>query len=329
MGSLLLCRPESANVCFHLSHMPLEASPCLLLCFVPVSSRLPINSAILNGSYWLLPPWLQVEQLEAERAQQQPLAEALQQLAAEKAALEERLAQAEADGASLRRMVRMLKYGDSTAPSPAPPSLAGGSEGGTGSAARPGMRSRARRQDDEEEEEAAGQQAYGGHSDSGSSDEAEARQTPQGRGTVKRGSGAGAGSPSHRFLEEQVQSLTAALRRLQRHNRKLSAQLEAAGPAGGPAAGTLVPAADSQLEQQQQAPAAVSALQQEVSSLAAENAALRRQLAEAEEEAGRAQWAMHHQQAEARALHSQVVEVRWLGLAAHGCELGSIVCACC
>lgn len=267
---------------------------------------------------------LQVEQLEAERAEQQPLAEAAQQLAAEKAALEERLAQAEADGASLRRMVRMLKYGDSAAPSPAPASLAGAaSEGGAGSVARPGARSRAGRQaaagtparlgsweqEGEEEAEAAEQQGFGGSSDSGSSDEAEARQAPQGRGGVKRGGGGGGGSPSRHFLEEQVQSLTAALRRLQRQNRELSAQLEAAGPvAGSAAAGALVPAADAQLALQ---PAAgVSALQQECSSLAAENAALRRQLAEAEEEAGRAQWAMHQQQAEARALHSQVVEVR-------------------
>lgn len=271
-------------------------------------------------------PLLRSLQLEAARAEQGPLAEALQQLEAEKAALEERLAQAEADGASLRRMVRMLKYGDSAAPSPAPPSLTGGSEGGAGSAAR--ARSRTGRQataagtparlagwqQDEDEEADGEQQAHAVHSDSGSSDEAEARQAQQSRGTVKRGGGGSGGSPSLRFLEEQVQSLTAALRRLQRQNRELSAQLEAAGTATGPAvAGALVPAADGQLAVLGQAPAAVSALQQEVTSLAAENATLRRQLAEAEEEAGQAQWAMHQQQAEARALHSQVVEVRYSG----------------
>ena len=109
-----------------------------------------------------------------------------------------------------------------------------------------------------------------------------------------------------------MQSLSAALRRLQRQNRELAAQLAAvdsgyAGnalvPAGGPPEGAQA------LAVQGLAAADVAALQHEVSGLAAENAALRRQLAEAEEEAGRAQFAMHQQQAEARALHSQVVEV--------------------
>lgn len=254
---------------------------------------------------------LQVEELQAEQAEQVQLAEAVQQLGAEKAGLEERLAQAEADGASLRRMVRVLKCGDSAAPSPVPGSLAGGGEG---SAARPGARIRlaAWQQEGEEPVERQLQQGDGSGSNSGSSDEAEEEEERQqaqpGRGSVKRGVGSSrGGSHSHRFLEEQVQSLTAALRRLQRQNRELLAQLEAAGPAA--AAGALVPAADGQLALQQAPPAELSALQLEVSSLAGENAALRRQLAEAEEEAGRAQWAMHQQQAEARALHSQVVEV--------------------
>lgn len=231
---------------------------------------------------------------------QAPLAATAQQLSAERAELEERLAQAEADGASLRRMVRMLKYGDTAAPSPAPGDAAadsgaqrgGRSRSGTGSPMPPSAVARlAAWQQGEEAADAEDEQQYdGSSSENGSSDNGLEQQRRR-----------GGSSRQAQFLEEQVQSLTAALRRLQRQNRELLAQL-AAAPAT--AAGALVPAGDAQL-----VPAGAAALQVEVSSLAAENAALRRQLEEAEEEAGRAQVQMHQQQAEARALHSQVVEV--------------------
>lgn len=240
-----------------------------------------------------------MEELAAAERERAELAAALQQLAAERDGLQQRLAAAEADGAALRRMVRLLKSGgDSAAPSPSAPAAVGMA----GSAARPRSRARSAHQAGDGDDAELQQQQLDDGSNSGSSDEAQERRQQGAGGSAKRNGGSDSTARQARFLEEQVQSLTAALRRLQLQNRELAAQLAAAGGAAA-AQGTLA------LQPVGTAAAAAAELHAEVSGLAAENAALRRQLAEAEEEAGRAQQCMHQQQTEARALHSQVVEV--------------------
>lgn len=281
--------------------------------------------------------------------EQAELSALVRQLSADKAALQGRLEQAEGEAASLRRMVRMLKYGDSAAPSP----MAGTAEG-LPSPAAPGGAGMARRRQHQRPSRsaaavAAGIAGRGDVSDSGSSGEGEgrpsqaatpaagadscsssssgvdgeasscsassspARQHRRRQDSGRRGGGrASAGDVRGRFLEDQVQSLTAALRRLQRQNRDLSAQLSGAGDpaAGGSSRGALVPMpAGAQGALHQSEAAGALALRHELSGLAAENAALRRQLQDAEAEAGHSQWRMQQQQAEARALHAQVVEV--------------------
>ena len=240
-----------------------------------------------------------------------------------------RLQQAEADAAALRRMVRLLKSGGgSAAPSPAlSPALAdAGPDDGeaSGSAAWPANGLRRRRWEGKVDSEAEQSLCE----DAALADGEDSCRALSSSPSLQRGKQGASGAPAaataagSAFLEEQVQSLAAALRRVQRRNRELAAQLAAAsaGPSGGSTVGDQLV-----LVQQQQ-------LQQhEVSGLAAENAALRRQAEEAEAEAGRAQWELHRQQAEARALHSQVVEVRCercLGVPLQGESEDPAPCVC-
>lgn len=288
--------------------------------------------------------WVQLDDLSAlQQAEQAELAATVCQLGADKAALQGRLEQAEAEAASLRRMVRMLKYGDSAAPSPM-----AGAAASLPAVAAGGGASTVRRWQRPDRSAAAGEVPTfaGGVSDSGSSCEAEeqpphaaapaaqanssASSSSGGDGEASGGSASSGPAPQQRrrrdasrrsggrtngsdtrarFLEEQVQSLTAALRRLQRQNRDLSAQLAETGPpaADGSSRGAPVPMPAGSLHPREAAGAL--ALRHELSGLASENAALRRQLGEAEAEAGRAQRRMQQQQAEARSLHAQVVEV--------------------
>lgn len=316
--------------------------PELIPLVMPFCSR-PAVQKSANTLLMLSLHRLQLGELSAvQLAEQNELTAALRQLSADKAALQGRLEQAEAEAASLRRMVRMLKYGDSAAPSPM-----AGAAGGMPSPAALGAATVARRHKQLPSRPAATAATVSADnadfSDSGSSCPPRAEAPTAHPGTTGSSSGAdgasggsASSSPARqqqdssrraggrtggsdaraRFLEEQVQSLTAALRRMQHQNRDLSAQLsEAGGPAdGGARKGALLPlAAVGRGALQQQEAAGGASLRHELSGLAAENAELRRQLEEAEAEAGRAQWRMQQQQAEARVLHSQVVEVReWL-----------------
>eukprot|EP00887_Chlorella_sp_A99_P007747 scaffold20.g7747.t1 len=198
----------------------------------------------------------EVDMLAAERessaGEREGLQQALAALEADKAALSQQAARLQAEAASLRRLVRALQAGHvHDSPSPRPTTSAAGAPWGE--------------VEDDERSEA----------DSSRDAASEAAVAPERSGASTR----------EAFLEEQVESLSAALLRLQQQNR----QLRTAG--GAP-------------EGQQQ-----HGLAGELGGLRAENAALRRALAASEEEAAEARQEVSRLQLEADRLLGEVVQV--------------------
>ena len=212
---------------------------------------------------------MQVEHLNTQSdssssGDQEALAQALCQLEAEKAALQQEVVRLQAESASLHRLVRTMRQ--QPASPGCDPALSG--------------------------QQLAGEDDCG---EAGSSHDRGLEPGPQAaRAAAAAGRVAAACSPARNslhaedsgreaFLEEQVQSLSAAVQRLQQQNRQLRSG-----------------AGEQESTGQQQ---------QELGMLRAENSALRRGLRQAEEEASEAQQEVCRLKLEAQGLLAEVAQV--------------------